>query len=203
MEHRGRPCVHPETRPEWRDWLAANHSGSDGVWLVFWKAASGRPVLPYEAAVEEALCVGWIDSVANALDEDRHLLMMTPRKRGSGWSRPNKRRVERLTAAGLMRPAGSAVVEAAMADGSWTALDAIEDLIEPDELAAALDAVPAARASWDGFSPSARKGILQWIVLAKRPETRARRIEETVRLAAEGKKANQWEPKGPKASRQR
>ena len=191
MEHRGRPCVHPETRPEWRRWLAENHASSDGVWLVSWKVATGRPVIPYEEVVEEVLCVGWIDSRGNRLDDERHLLLVTPRKRGSGWSRSNKQRVERLTAAGLMRPAGLAAVAAAVADGSWTALDAVEDLIEPHELAAALDAVPAARESWDRFSPSARKAILQWIATAKRPETRAKRISETVRLAAEGRRANQ------------
>lgn len=199
MEHRGRPCVHPETRAEWRRWLAANHAGSDGVWLVFWKVASGRAVVPYADAVEEALCVGWIDSLGNTLDDDRHLLLMTPRKRGSAWSRPNKERVERLTAAGLMTPAGAAAVEAAKADGSWTALDAVEDLIEPDELAEALDAVPAARRHWDGFSPSSRKAILWWIASAKRPATREKRIAETVRLAADGVKANQWTPKEPPA----
>jgi uncharacterized protein YdeI (YjbR/CyaY-like superfamily) len=200
LQHRGRTCVHPQTRAEWRRWLACNHARSDGVWLVSWKAATGRPVVPYEDVVEEALCVGWIDSLANALDDERHLLLMTPRKRGSGWSRPNKLRVERLTAAGLMRPAGLAAVEAAVADGSWTALDAVEDLIEPDELAAALDALPAARQSWDGFSPASRKGLLKWIVTAKRPETRARRIEETVRLAADGRVANQPERTGRPAS---
>jgi uncharacterized protein YdeI (YjbR/CyaY-like superfamily) len=199
VEHRGRPCVHPETRAAWRRWLARNHATSDGVWLVAWKVATGRPVIPYDEVVEEALCVGWIDGLGNPLDDERHLLLVTPRKRGSGWSRRNQQRIERLTAAGLMRPAGLAAVEAARADGSWTVLDAVEDLIEPAELAAALDAVPAARASWDGFSPSSRKALLQWIVTAKRPETRARRIEETVREAAEGRKANQPPRKGPPA----
>jgi uncharacterized protein YdeI (YjbR/CyaY-like superfamily) len=193
VEHRGRPCVHPETRAEWRRWLGDNHASSDGVWLVSWKVATGRPVIPYDEVVEEALCVGWIDSRGGRLDDERHLLLLTPRKPGSGWSRSNKLRVERLAAAGLMRPAGLAAVAAAMADGSWTALDAVEDLIEPDELAAALDATPAARERWDGFSPSARKSVLQWIATAKRPETSAKRISETVRLAAEGKVANRGE----------
>jgi uncharacterized protein YdeI (YjbR/CyaY-like superfamily) len=193
VEHRGRPCVHPETRTEWRRWLGDNHASSDGVWLVSWKVATGRPMIPYDEVVEEALCVGWIDSRGGRLDDERHLLLLTPRKPGSGWSRSNKLRVERLAAARLMRPAGLAAVAAAMADGSWTALDAVEDLIEPDELAAALDTTPAARERWDGFSPSARKSVLQWIATAKRPETRAKRISETVRLAAEGKVANRGE----------
>ncbi|MEZ0285866.1 MAG: YdeI family protein [Thermoleophilia bacterium] len=184
MEHRGRPCVHPEGRAEWRDWLDEHHATSDGVWLVSWRAASGRPRIPYAEVVEEALCVGWIDSLANTLGE-RHLQLFTPRRRGSGWSRTNKVRVERLTAAGLMRPAGLAAVAAAVADGSWTLLDAVEDLIEPEDLTTALNSLPAAREGWDGLSPSARKAGLLRIATAKRPETRARRIEETVRLAAE------------------
>jgi uncharacterized protein YdeI (YjbR/CyaY-like superfamily) len=188
VEHRGRPCVHPEHRAEWRDWLAEHHATSDGVWLVSWKAATGRPRVPYEEAVEEALCVGWIDSLANTLDHERHLQLMTPRRPGSGWSRRNKERVERLTAAGLMRPAGLAAVSAAKADGTWSLLDAVEDLIEPDELGAALDARPGARERWDGLSPSSRKAARQWIATARRPETRARRIDETVRLAAEGRR---------------
>jgi uncharacterized protein YdeI (YjbR/CyaY-like superfamily) len=188
VEHRGRPCVHPEGRAEWRDWLAEHHATSDGVWLVSWKAATGRPRLPYEEAVEEALCVGWIDSLANTLDDERSLQLMTPRKRGSGWSRRNKERVERLTAAGLMRPAGLVAVEAAKTDGSWSILDAVEGLIEPDELRAGLEERPGAREHWDRFSPSSRKAALQWIATAKRPETRARRIAETIRLAAEGRR---------------
>jgi uncharacterized protein YdeI (YjbR/CyaY-like superfamily) len=153
--------------------------------------------VPYPELVEEALCVGWIDSLANRLDDERHLQLMTPRRRGSGWSRANKERVERLRAAGLMAPAGLAAVEAAMADGSWSALDEVESLVEPPELAAALDALPPARASWDGFSPSSRKAILQWIASARRPATRERRIAETARLAAEGRRANQPEPGRP------
>jgi uncharacterized protein YdeI (YjbR/CyaY-like superfamily) len=194
VEHRGRPCVHPETRAEWRDWLDRHHGERDGVWLVSWRAPTGRARIPYEETVEEALCVGWIDSTAARLDDERHLQLFTPRRRGSGWSRTNKVRVDRLTAAGLMRPAGLAAVEAAMADGSWTLLDAVEDLIEPEDLTAALDALPAAREHWDGFSPSSRKAILLWIVTAKRPETRERRVQETARLAAEGRKANEPAP---------
>jgi uncharacterized protein YdeI (YjbR/CyaY-like superfamily) len=161
---------------------------------VSWRAPTGRARIPYEETVEEALCVGWIDSAAATLDDERHLQLFTPRRRGSGWSRTNKVRVDRLTAAGLMRPAGLAAVEDAMADGSWTLLDAVEDLLEPEDLTAALDALPAAREHWDGFSPSSRKAILLWIVTAKRPETRERRVQETARLAAEGRKANEPAP---------
>lgn len=193
-----RPWVHPETRAEWRAWLDANHATEKGCWLVSWKKATGKPIVPYDDIVEEALCFGWIDSVVNGLDDERAMLLITPRKKGSAWSRLNKQRIERLEATGLIAPAGRAVIDQAKADGSWTALDAVEDLIEPDDLATALDAEPEARRHWDTFSPSSRKGILWWIVSAKRAPTREKRIAETVRLAAIGEKANQYRPK-PKA----
>jgi uncharacterized protein YdeI (YjbR/CyaY-like superfamily) len=188
--------VHPEDRAAWRAWLVEHHASAPGAWLVSWKTATGRPRIPYADAVEEALCVGWVDSRAGTVDEERSRLLFTPRKRGSGWSRPNKERIERLVAAGLMLPAGTAVVEAAMADGSWSALDDVENLVEPPELAAALDAHPPARGHWDGFPRSAKRAILEWISTAKRPETRAKRIAETAALAAQGIRANQWRPKG-------
>lgn len=187
--------VEVTTREAWREWLAANHGASPGVWLVTHKKAEGERHVSYDATVEEALCFGWIDSKGRRLDERRTMLLFTPRKAGSGWSRPNKQRLERLFAAEQMAPAGIAMVEAAKADGSWTALDDIENLVEPDDLRAALDASPAARASWDGFPRSAKRSILEWISTAKRAETRAKRIEKTATLAARGERANQSPPR--------
>lgn len=184
-----------ETRDAWRAWLEANHARTEGVWLVTYKKASGRPYLGYDPAVEEALCFGWVDSKPGKLDDERTMLYFAPRKPGSGWSRPNKDRVARLTAAGLMAPAGLAKVEAAKADGSWAALDAVEALEVPPDLAAALDANEAAKTHYEAFPRSAKRGILEWLSNAKRPETRAKRIEETVRLAAENVRANQWPPR--------
>jgi uncharacterized protein YdeI (YjbR/CyaY-like superfamily) len=140
--------------------------------------------------VDEALCFGWIDSLPRRLDADRSMLLLSPRKPGSGWSKVNKDKVARLTADGRMAPAGLAKVEAAKADGSWARLDAVDALAEPDDLVAALDADPAARANFDAFPRSSRRGILEWIVNAKRPETRAARIATTVALASENRKAN-------------
>jgi uncharacterized protein YdeI (YjbR/CyaY-like superfamily) len=168
------------SRAQWRDWLAANARTSDGCWAVTWRSGSGRPVVPYDALVEEALRVGWIDSKGRRVDAERTALLVTPRKRGSGWSRLNKERVARLEAAGLMRPSGQAVVDAARADGSWTALDAVEALEVPSDLAAALDAAPGARPAYDALTPSAKKAVLASVLLAKRPETRARRITAAV-----------------------
>jgi uncharacterized protein YdeI (YjbR/CyaY-like superfamily) len=181
--------VHPETRAELRGWLEDHHATSTGVWLVSWKKATGRPAVPYDDVVEEALCFGWIDSTINTIDQERAALLFTPRKKGSVWSALNKRRLETLLPSGLMTPAGLAVIERAKADGSWSALDAVERLEEPPELAAALDAVPEARANWDRFAPSARKGILWWVMSAKRPETRDRRVAEVVAKAAVNRKA--------------
>jgi uncharacterized protein YdeI (YjbR/CyaY-like superfamily) len=180
-----------ESRAQWRAWLAEHHATVPGAWLVRWKKASGGPYLPYGEAVEEALCFGWIDGQARPLDDRRWQMLITPRRPGSAWSRANKERIERLSAEGRMEAAGLAAVERAKADGSWWALDAVEDLIEPAELRAALDRDAAARREWDAFPRSARRAILEWIVSAKRPETRARRVEETARLAAQGIRANQ------------
>jgi uncharacterized protein YdeI (YjbR/CyaY-like superfamily) len=184
--------VHPESRAVWRAWLAEHHGRSAGAWLVSWKKHTSRPALTCDEAVEEALCFGWVDSKPRRLDADRSALWFSPRRRGSAWSRPNKERVARMEAAGLMTDAGRSAVEAAKADGTWILLDTVEDIIVPDDLAAAFDARPGSRARFDAFPRSARRGILEWIVQAKRPATRAARVAETARLAERGERANQW-----------
>ena len=185
------PQVLLESRAAWRSWLQEHHGSAPGVWAVTWKKNSPGPYVSYQDLVEEALCYGWIDSLGRKLDAERTQLLFTPRKPASRWSRPNKERIERLTAAGLMAPAGVAMVELARRTGTWTALDRAEDLVEPPELRAALDAVPAARRSWDGFPPSARRAILDWIYSAKTAATRDRRVRTTVDEAAVGRRANQ------------
>jgi uncharacterized protein YdeI (YjbR/CyaY-like superfamily) len=179
--------VQPESSAEWRAWLAHNHGRDAGVWLVMRKARAGGPRISYEESVEQALCFGWVDSKGRSLDAERTMLWFAPRKRGSGWARTNKERIERLTAAGLMAPAGQAVIDAAKADGSWTLLDDVENLVVPDDLAAAFAAHPPAREHWDAFPRSARRATLEWIVQAKRAETRAKRVAE----AAEKAQANE------------
>jgi len=183
------------SRVEWRRWLAQHHATSPGIWLVLYRKDSGHPTVAYEDVVEEALCFGWIDSTARKLDEERRQQLLTPRRPRSRWSSINRERVARLTEAGLMRPAGIAAVETAKANGNWTALDAVERLEEPDDLRTALDAQPTARTTWDGFPPSAKRAILDWISTAKRPETRDRRIAEAVSEAEAGRRANQ--PRSP------
>lgn len=178
----------PADRAAWRAWLAEHHDTSPGVWVVTWKRSAGRPVLPYEDLVEEALAYGWIDSTARGLDADRTMLHFGPRRVGSGWSRPNKVRIERLLAAGLMAPPGLAALERARADGSWTLLDEVEDLVVPPDLAAALDRHPGAAAAWEALPPSARKVALTRLVQAKRPGTRTARVEDIARRTAAGER---------------
>ena len=177
--------LHPGSRAEWRAWLATHHDASDGVWLVLWRRGSGRTGLTYEEAVLEALCFGWIDGRASGLDEQRTMLRFSPRRRGSGWARSNKLRVERLLAEGLMAGPGLARIVEARRDGSWTRLDAVEDLVVPDDLAAALAEHPGARERWDALPRSVRRAALVGIYDAKRPETRARGVADAARRAAE------------------
>lgn len=179
-------------RHEWRAWLEANHATAPGIWLIYYKKESGKPRVDYADAVEEALCFGWVDSKPNMLDDERYMQLFSPRKAKSPWSKLNKSRVEKLIAQGLMMPAGLEKIEAAKQDGSWTAYDAIEELAVPPDLEEALAENEAARINFDAFPPSSKKNILWWIESAKRPETRAKRIEETVRLAAQNIKANHY-----------
>jgi len=184
--------VHPKDRAEWRQWLAENHQRDQGVWLISYKRTTGKPAVEYDEAVEEALCFGWVDSKGNKLDEERSMLWFAPRRPGSNWARSNKGRVEKLIAAGLMTPAGLAKVEASQKDGTWYALEAVEALVIPPDLSEALAANPTAGAYFNAFPKSVKRAILEWIASAKRPETRTKRVVETVESAAQNIRANQW-----------
>jgi uncharacterized protein YdeI (YjbR/CyaY-like superfamily) len=187
--------VHVETREELRSWLAAHAADSPSIWLVTWRRGTGRPAPSYDAVVEEALCFGWIDSTARTFDDERSGLRLAPRRKGSGWARTNKARIERLERDGRLTEAGRAAVERAKQDGTWTLLDEVEDLTVPDDLAVELAARPPARENFNAFPRGIRRGILEWIVQAKRAETRRRRVEETAALAQRNERAHQWTPK--------
>jgi uncharacterized protein YdeI (YjbR/CyaY-like superfamily) len=173
------PRVHAKTTAEWRRWLRDNHETARGVWLVAYKAATGKARLTYEDSIPDALAYGWIDSVNKPLDDERTALLFTPRKPGSGWSRTNKVRIQRLLKDGRMAPAGLAKIEAAKRDGSWTLLDSVEALEMPGDLRKALGA--AGVRTFEALTPGRKKEHLRALVTAKRPETRAKRIAEVVR----------------------
>jgi uncharacterized protein YdeI (YjbR/CyaY-like superfamily) len=185
--------VEVQRRQEWRDWLTNNHEQSESIWLVTHKKHTGNDkYLAYNDIVEEALCFGWIDSLArkHSSDENRTMRLLSPRQPKSVWSRLNKSRVARLESQQLIMPAGMSKIEQAKADGSWSFLDDVEALIVPHDLAIAFStANPQAKAFFEEFSPSTKKGILQWIKMAKREQTRQQRIEKTVALAAQNMKA--------------
>lgn len=184
--------IQVESRAELRQWLAENQGRSEGVWLVTFKKSAGDKYVSWDDIVQEVICFGWIDSQARKLDADRSMQWIAPRKPGSGWSRRNKEHVAQLAAAGLLMPAGLAKIEAAKADGSWNALDAVENLELPPDLVEALAEYTDAAANFEAFPRSVKRSILEWISNAKRPQTRQTRIEETARLAQDNIRANQW-----------
>lgn len=183
------PHVHADDRVTWRAWLEANHETAGGAWLVTWRRRSGRAGLDYEAAIEEALCFGWVDSTGGRVDDERGKLYFAPRKARSVWAATNKARVERLIAEGRMAPPGLAAIEQAKANGSWEILDTVERLEVPADLAAALDVHPPADLNFAAFPPSARKMLLGWVATARRPETRAARITTIAEAAARNERA--------------
>ena len=185
----GYELLEVDDRGAWRAWLEANHASAQGVWVVSRRKQADRSQLDYDALVEEALCFGWVDGRVQPVDEERIMQLVTPRRNGSAWARSNKERVARLAAAGAMAPAGTQVVETAKVDGSWSRYDSAEALEVPRDLDAALAADASAATNFDGFSDAAKRSILRWLIDAKRPETRAKRVAETVARAARNERA--------------
>ena len=183
---------YPKNRKEWRKWLEKNHAKEKNVGLVMYKKDSGMPTVTWVEAVEEALCFGWIDSTVNKLDEHGRVQFFSPRKPKSNWSKINKAKVEKLIAEGLMTPSGLAMVNLAKETGTWTALDDVEETIIPEDLKKALGKNKKALTHFSAFPRSSKRLILEWILNAKRPETREKRIAETVSMAAENLRANHY-----------
>jgi uncharacterized protein YdeI (YjbR/CyaY-like superfamily) len=190
-----KPLEHAEqievkNRAELRHWLSENHTRKQGVWLVSYRKHT-EYYLTYDDLVEECLCFGWVDSLPRGLDSDRTMLYISPRKKSSNWSKVNKERVEKLITSGLMTEAGLSKIKAAKQDGSWIFLDDVEAGILPDDLIAALESKPGAMTNFEAFPRSTKRGILEWIKNAKKPETRAKRIQDTAEKAALNIRANQ------------
>ena len=192
MEEKNHPSFYAKDVGEWRKWLQRNHAKEKNVWLILYHKASSTPSVVYADAVEEALCFGWIDSKPNKRNHESYYLFFAPRKPRSVWSKINKQRIEKLMKAGRMEPSGLEKIEQAKRDGSWTKLDAIEELVMPAPLAKAFKADKTARKNFDLFPPGVKKGIYQWIESAKTENTLQKRVTETVTLAAQNIRANQW-----------
>ena len=170
-------------RRGWRAWLAKNHTSSPGVWLVFHKAHTGVTSMSVDDMVREALCFGWIDSLVKRIDEDRYAIKVTPRKPTSNWSDLNRRRWAELEAGGLLAPAGRA---ASPTENRYAPRPKVPEL--PGYIAKAIRANAKAWSFFQELPPRERRNFVVWIHTAKRPETRARRIDESVSRLAAGKK---------------
>ncbi len=183
---------YPKSRQDWREWLQVNHDKKQSVWLIYYKKKSNIPTVTYSEAVDEALCFGWIDSKSKPIDEHKFMQFFSRRKEKSIWSKINKDKIERLTNEGLMTKAGFEIVEKAKQNGSWTILDEAEALIIPIDLEKEFETRPNAKQYFLTLSRSDKRNILQWLTLAKRQETRQKRITEIVELANQNLKPPQF-----------
>lgn len=171
-----------KTDSEWREWLHENHATCKGVYLIFYKVAHENDSMRWEEAVKIALCYGWIDSTVKSLGDGKRKQYFTPRNTKSVWSAVNKKYIDELISNHLMHESGLAKIEAAKQNGSWTALDAVENGIIPNDLQIEFDKHPVAYSNYQNFSPSYRKSYLYWLNQAKREETRRSRINDIIAL---------------------
>ncbi|UKB77613.1 YdeI/OmpD-associated family protein [Chryseobacterium sp. MEBOG07] len=183
-----RSTVYVNTKAEWREWLENNHHVEQSIWLVCNTKKSNLPVVYWTELVDEALCFGWIDSTRKTIDEGSFMQLFSRRKPKSTWSKINKEKVERLIENKLMTQAGLETIRIAKENGSWTILDTVEELIIPEDLNETFKLHEGSEAYFLSLSKSIKKMMLQWIVLAKRPETRKNRIDEIAIQAAQNKK---------------
>lgn len=177
--------ITPANRQEWRQWLEKHHASEKAVWLIYYKKNAQQPTITWSEAVDEALCFGWIDSIAKPLDENRYKQFFTKRKPRGGWSGINKEKIKSLSEQGLMSQAGWDAIAVAKENGSWTLLDAIEALVIPEDLAKAFAENASADAFFQKLSRSDKRNLLQWVSFAKRPETRRNRIDEIIEAGNE------------------
>lgn len=192
MEASKREILYVNSRDQWRQWLIQNHQIKQSVWLVCNNQKSDLPTIPWGDLVEEALCFGWIDSTRKTIDKFTFKQMFSKRKHSSTWSKVNKEKVQRLIDNGRMTESGFQSIEVAKHNGSWTLLDQVEKLIVPVDLESAFEKHQGSKEYFLGLSKSLRKMMLRWIVLAKRPETRQKRIDEIALLAGQKKRPKQF-----------
>jgi uncharacterized protein YdeI (YjbR/CyaY-like superfamily) len=176
-------------RNQWREWLSQNHNREAGVWLIFYRKETSRPTVPYEAAVEEALCFGWIDGIIKKIDAAKYARKFTPRKLDSKWSALNKKRANKMIKEGKMTDAGLVKIQAAKKTGLWDQ-DPRPQIPPgiPPEFALTLERNKKAKENFEKLAPSYRRHYVGWIAIAKRPETKKRRINESITLLERGEK---------------
>ncbi len=178
----------PQNKEEWRTWLERNHVKKESVWVIFYKKSSPKHNLSWSESVEESLCFGWIDSTKRTMDAERFKQYFSKRKPKSNWSKINKDKIKNLIDEGRMTKAGFKSIKIAKENGSWSVLDAVENLEIPDDLQQELAKQPTAAEYFESLSKSAKKIILYWIISAKRENTREKRILETLENANRGLK---------------
>ena len=171
-----------KTDSEWREWLHDNHKSSNGVYLIFYKVDHDNDSMRWEEAVRVALCYGWIDSTVKSLGDGKRRQYFTPRNDKSVWSALNKKHIKELKAANLMHKSGLEKIKIAKQNGSWAALDDVENGVIPKDLQAEFDKNPTAFKNYQSFAFGYRKSYLYWLNQAKREETRAKRIAEIIEL---------------------
>lgn len=174
---------YPKSRTDWRQWLKKNHRSKQSVWLVYYTKKSNLPSISWSEAVDEALCFGWIDSTKRTIDDSSFMQFFSQRKPNSNWSKINKEKVQQLVENGRMTKAGYESVETAKQNGSWTILDEVEELIIPKDLEIAFTKHKGSKGYFLSLNKSARKIILSWVVLAKRQDTRQKRVSEVAESA--------------------
>lgn len=185
MQEKEIEIFYPTSLEHWWNWLEKNHLSKQSVWLVCYNKSSGKKSISWSESVDVALCFGWIDSKKIKIDEEKSHQFFSKRKASSTWSKINKLKVAQLIEKGLMTDAGYKSINLAKQNGSWTILDTVDQLIIPEDLNTALKNNSVVWEFFESLSKSTKKAMLQWLVLAKRAETRQKRIAEIVECAAQ------------------
>ncbi|WP_418509671.1 YdeI/OmpD-associated family protein [Corallibacter sp.] len=176
------PELYFKTDKDWRDWLDNNHDTSKGVYLIFYKVDHEKESMRWEEAVKVSLCYGWIDATVKSLGNGKRRQYFTPRNPKSVWSAVNKTYIDTLISDNLMHESGFKTIEIAKENGSWSALDDVENGVIPEDLQSAFNKNANAFKNYKNFAPSYRKGYLYWLNQAKRTATREKRIIEIIKF---------------------
>jgi len=177
------------SRDDWRAWLRRNHDKEKQVWVIYYKKHTGKPSIPYDDSVEEALCFGWVDSIIRRIDDEKFARKFTPRKAKSRWSEANKKRARKMMKEGKMTDAGLGKIREAEKSGEWSRTSPVRrELVIPPYVKAALARSKKALGNFNNLAKSYKRQYVGWITSAKREETRKRRLAEVIRLLEKNEK---------------